>query len=57
MKLYDTFAKALHTPEITKRLAEQGVDVLASTPDELAKVMTREIAKWTKTIRQAGIKP
>src|SRR5436190_21270134 len=57
LRLYDTFAKALHTPEITKRLAEQGVDVLASTPDELAKVMPREIAKWTKVVKASGAKP
>ena len=57
MKLYDTFAKALHTPEITKRLNELGVEVVASTPDELAKLMPQEIVKWGKVVKASGAKP
>ena len=57
MKLYDTYAKALHTPEITKRLAELGVEVVASTPDELAKLMPQEIVKWGKVVKASGAKP
>jgi len=56
MKLYDAFSKALHTPEITKRLAELGVEVVASTPDELAKLMPREIEKWGKVVKASGAK-
>jgi tripartite-type tricarboxylate transporter receptor subunit TctC len=57
MKVYDTFAKALQTPEITKRLAELGVEVVASTPDELAKLMPLEIVKWGKVVKASGAKP
>jgi tripartite-type tricarboxylate transporter receptor subunit TctC len=57
MKLHDAFRKALHTPEITKRLADQGVDVVAGTPDELAKLMPREIAKWSAVVKSSGAKP
>jgi tripartite-type tricarboxylate transporter receptor subunit TctC len=57
MKVYDTFAKALQTPEITKRLAELGVEVVASTPDELAKLMPVEIVKWGKVVKASGAKP
>jgi len=57
MKVHDAFSKALRTPEISRRLAELGVDVLASTPDELAKVMPREIAKWGAVVRASGAKP
>ena len=57
MKLYDTFAKALHTPEITKRLNDLGVEVVASTPDELTKLMPQEIVKWGKVVKASGAKP
>jgi tripartite-type tricarboxylate transporter receptor subunit TctC len=57
LKLHDVFAKALHTPEITKRLADQGVEVVAGTPDELAKRMPLELAKWAKVVKASGLQP
>jgi tripartite-type tricarboxylate transporter receptor subunit TctC len=57
LKVHDSFSKALHTPEITKRLAELGVDVVAGTPDELAKLMPQEIVKWGKVVKASGAKP
>ena len=56
LKLHDTFSKALHTPEITRRLAELGVEVVAGTPDELTKVMPREITKWGAVVKASGAK-
>ena len=55
-KLHESFATALKTPEITRRLAEQGVEVIASTPDELAKLMPREIARWAAVVKASGAK-
>ena len=57
LKLQDAFAKALRAPDITKRLADQGVEVVASTPDELAKRMPLEIAKWAKVVKASGLQP
>jgi tripartite-type tricarboxylate transporter receptor subunit TctC len=57
LKLHDAFSKALHTPEITKRLADQGVEVVAGTPDELTRLMPREIAKWAAVVKASGAKP
>lgn len=56
LQLHEGFAKALRTPEITRRLDEMGVEVLAGTPDELAKTMPLEIAKWTKAVKSSGAK-
>ena len=57
LKLHDAFSKALHTPEITRRLAELGVEVVAGSPDELTKVMPREITKWAAVMKASKIKP
>jgi tripartite-type tricarboxylate transporter receptor subunit TctC len=57
LKLHDAFSKALHTPEITRRLADQGVEVVGGTPDELTKLMPREIAKWAVVVKASGAKP
>jgi len=56
LRIHDAFRSALHTPEITKRLSELGVDVLAGTPEELTKVMPREIVKWGAVVKTSGVK-
>ena len=55
-RIHDGFAKALRTPEITRRLSEMGVDVVAGTPDELTRLMPREIAKWGAVVKSSGAK-
>jgi len=57
LRIHDGFAKALRLPEITNRLAQQGVEVLASTPDELARVMPLEIRKWGEVVKSSGATP
>lgn len=39
------------------RLATEGTEVLVSTPEEAGRLLAAQIAKWTKVIKQAGIKP
>ena len=57
-KLHDAFSKALHTPEITSRLAELGVDVRRGHAGRArAKLMPREIAKWAAVVKASGAKP
>jgi len=56
LRVNDGFAKALRTPEITRRLAELGVDVAAGSPDELAKLMPQEIRKWGALVKASGAK-
>jgi len=57
LKLHDAFSKALHTSEITRRLSKMGVDVVAGTPDELTRLMPREITKWAAVVKSSGAKP
>jgi len=46
---------ALESPEMLKRLEEQGVDVARRTTAEFAKLMESETVKWAKVIRAANI--
>ena len=55
-RLQDGYARALRTPEVTRRLAEMGVDVNAGSPEELAKLMPLEIKKWGELVRISGAK-
>jgi tripartite-type tricarboxylate transporter receptor subunit TctC len=43
-------------PEVTKRFNDQGVEVIASTPEEFSKLLQSEVTKWTKLIKEANIR-
>jgi tripartite-type tricarboxylate transporter receptor subunit TctC len=47
---------AMHSPEITKRLAAEGSDPIGSSPSEFAAHIRAETEQWSRVIKQAGIK-
>ena len=49
--------KALQTREVQEQLTRQGMDPAGSTPAELDAYLRSEIAKWTRVVKEAGIKP
>lgn len=46
----------LKTPEAVKRWQERGLDVIASTPEEMTVHLQKEIAKWRVVFKEQGIK-
>jgi tripartite-type tricarboxylate transporter receptor subunit TctC len=55
-RLQGQVKKILAAPEIAKKLAEIGLDAVASTPDELAAYQHTEIAKWARVVKESGAK-
>ena len=55
-KLYAAFATVLLTPAIRERLAADGAEVVANTPDEFAAQLKAELARWGPLIREAGVR-
>jgi tripartite-type tricarboxylate transporter receptor subunit TctC len=55
-KLQVEVKKILLSPEVGKRLAEIGLEVVASTPEELASYQRSEIAKWARVVKESGAK-
>lgn len=49
-------ATAMHSQEITKRLAAEGSDPIGSSPSEFTAHIRAEIDQWTRVIKQAGIR-
>jgi tripartite-type tricarboxylate transporter receptor subunit TctC len=47
----------LRTPEIATRLANDGTEIVAGTPEEFGAYLRAETEKWAKVVRAAGIKP
>jgi len=50
-------SEALRNPATAQKLANVGVEPLGSTPQEMAKFVAEEMARWHKVIRDAGLKP
>ena len=55
-KLAIEVGRILKEPAVQKKLAAIGMDVIASTPDQLAELMHVEAARYQKIIREGNIK-
>lgn len=55
-KLQSQLHKALNAPEMKQRLAAQGIDGIASTPEHLARHLRVELDKWTTVVKAAGLR-
>ena len=49
-------AKAIHSPEMRARFESLGIESGGITPEQSAKFLDDEIAKWAKVIAAAGVK-
>ena len=50
-------AKIIRSPEVIERLASQGAEPVAGSPAEFGAYIKAEIAKYSRLIKAAGIKP
>ena len=55
-RLSGEIAKILVLPDIKEKFQQQGVEPTFTAPDETARRMHAEIAKWAKVIKEANIK-
>ena len=55
-KLYKEVIRIMALPEAKERMANVGFEIVGSTPEEFAKLIREEIVKWTKIVREAGIR-
>jgi tripartite-type tricarboxylate transporter receptor subunit TctC len=54
-KLNQDLNKVLNGAALRKRLEDQGVEVRPSTPEQFVEHVKKEIAKWTKVVRDANL--
>ena len=56
-RIIDTFKKAATiAADNGERLAAEGLEPLGNTPEEFAALIKREMQKWSRVARDAGIK-
>lgn len=55
-KLRDEVAKAVALPDVIDLFGEQGMAPVANQPAEFGEMIKTDLARWTKVIKDAGIK-
>ena len=55
-RLHAVLVKILRSPEIERQFAQNGVEPVNSTPQQLAAYMRAETERWGKVIRTSGIR-
>ena len=54
--LNQTLNRVMNEPDMRKRMADTGLEVETSTPEQLQKVVIDDIARWGRIIREAKIR-
>jgi tripartite-type tricarboxylate transporter receptor subunit TctC len=54
-RLHSAIVAVLQLPETRERFASQGLDVLHNTPEEFAKLLVADVARWAKVVERAGV--
>ena len=56
-RLNKELSAILDSPETRKRFDLEGAEIVRMTPAQFATFVTRETEKWTRVVKEAGIKP
>ncbi len=55
-RLHAAIVKSLQLPAVREKLTSEGSEIVGNTPQEFAAFLKRDIARWAKVIREAGVK-
>jgi tripartite-type tricarboxylate transporter receptor subunit TctC len=48
--------KAAQSPDIKRRLVDQGAEPMGNTPEEFSKLLREEVARWAEVVKVSGAK-
>jgi tripartite-type tricarboxylate transporter receptor subunit TctC len=49
-------AKLLREPQIRDRLVSQGMNIVASSPEELNRFLFPQMSRWAEVVKEYGIR-
>ena len=55
-RLNAAIVKIVRTPDISEKLAAQGAEPVGDSPEQFAKYLQAEVAKWAKVVKASGAK-
>ncbi|HKU47121.1 MAG TPA: tripartite tricarboxylate transporter substrate binding protein [Burkholderiales bacterium] len=56
-KINAEISRILNSAEVKAKLVPQGMDIATGSPEQLARIIRDDDARWGKVIRDAGVKP
>ncbi len=56
-RLSQEIGRILRQPELREKFGQSAIELTPGTPEEFGTLIRTDIAKWTKVLRDAGIKP
>ena len=56
VRLFEEISRAIAQPEVRDRMLAAGLEPVGNPPDEAAAYVRAEVAKWSKVIREAGVR-
>jgi len=56
LRLHTEVVKTLRDPAIVDRLAGEGAEIVANTPEQFVEYMKVDLQRWAKVIKEAGIR-
>jgi len=56
-RMHREVVAALRAPDIQAQLAAQAIDSVGNSPEEFAKIIGADVAKWADVLKRAGIRP
>ena len=56
-KIHDDSVAIIHRPDFLARLDRDGIEPVGNTPEEFAAEIKRDIGRWEKIVKAAGVKP
>lgn len=54
-KLHTEIIRALQAPEVREKLAQNGLEMNTTSPEQLGEIVVAEIAKWAKVFKEANL--
>ena len=57
LKVNQTLVGSLNSQKVREILVASGAEAIGNSPEDFARFLQREMAKWGKVVRAAGIKP
>jgi tripartite-type tricarboxylate transporter receptor subunit TctC len=55
-RLHQAIAKAAAIPEVKERVTALGADLVATSPEEFAVFVKKELATWSRVVKEVGIR-
>jgi tripartite-type tricarboxylate transporter receptor subunit TctC len=55
-RMNQEIVRILNQPDVKQKFFDSGVDTVGNSPQQLAETIRSEVARWSKVIKEAGIK-